>query len=183
MSLREGLLGLLDYMDMTGYDLMKAFDDSLSFFWKAQASQIYRELNHMEGQGLLSSRIEIQTDKPNKRIYSITEAGRERLREWLDSELPDQMLPVRSEALLRIFFSAGRPVEKNMESFRHIVEIYQARAKELDAISDVVEGYKDAAHSEEDLIYWDMTADFGRRFGEMCQDWAKACMRRLEEAR
>lgn len=59
MSLPHGLLGLLNYKDMTGYKLSRTFDDSLSFFWKAQASQIYRELDRMETWGWLTSHVEI----------------------------------------------------------------------------------------------------------------------------
>ena len=36
MALKQGLLGLLNYGEMTGYELAKAFNDSLSFFWQAQ---------------------------------------------------------------------------------------------------------------------------------------------------
>ena len=39
MALKQGLLGLLNYGEMTGYELAKAFNDSLSFFWQAQTSQ------------------------------------------------------------------------------------------------------------------------------------------------
>lgn len=57
MSLKYGLLSLLNYGDMTGYELSKEFDDSLGFFWQAQISQIYRELNTMEKCGWLKSKI------------------------------------------------------------------------------------------------------------------------------
>lgn len=40
MSLSYGLLGLLNYFPMSGYDLKKIFDDSINFFWAAQTSQI-----------------------------------------------------------------------------------------------------------------------------------------------
>ena len=43
--LKHGILGLLNYGDMTGYEIREAFESSLKFFWPAQTSQIYRELN------------------------------------------------------------------------------------------------------------------------------------------
>jgi len=49
MALKHGLLGLLNYKSETGYDLDKLFKQSLNFFWKAQTSQIYRELNYGMG--------------------------------------------------------------------------------------------------------------------------------------
>lgn len=48
MSLPHAILGLLNYMPMTGYDLKNFFDDSIDFFWSAQMSQIYRELKNLE---------------------------------------------------------------------------------------------------------------------------------------
>jgi len=75
MSLKHGLLGLLNYGSMTGYELDKAFKDSLSFFWQAKNSQIYRELDAMERCGWLTSERVIQNQKPNKRVYSIFFAG------------------------------------------------------------------------------------------------------------
>ena len=61
MSLKHGLLGLLNYGPMTGYELDKAFKASLSFFWQAKASQIYRELGTMEQNGWLTSKRIVQT--------------------------------------------------------------------------------------------------------------------------
>ena len=54
MSLKHGLLGLLNYGNMTGYDIDRTFKDSLFLFWQAQTSQIYRELNTMEKLGWLT---------------------------------------------------------------------------------------------------------------------------------
>lgn len=46
--LKHGILGLINYHEMTGYEIMQAFRDSLNYFWKAQTSQIYRELQNLE---------------------------------------------------------------------------------------------------------------------------------------
>lgn len=43
MSLAFGILGFLNYAPMSGYDLVRAFDSSLQFFWHAQNSHIYLE--------------------------------------------------------------------------------------------------------------------------------------------
>ena len=45
VSLKHGLLGLLNYQPMTGYELDKEFKESLAYFWQAKPQQIYRELN------------------------------------------------------------------------------------------------------------------------------------------
>ena len=82
--LKYGVLGLLSYGDMTGYEIMSIFRDSLAFFWNASTSQIYRELQHLEDGGLATSCVQEQDGRPNRRVYSITEAGRGELSCWLD---------------------------------------------------------------------------------------------------
>lgn len=183
MSLIHGLLGILNYSDMTGYELAKTFNESLYFFWQAQISQIYREVNKMESQGFLCSRIEIQTEKPNKRIYSITEAGKAELQDWLNSKMPDEMMASRSEVLLRLFFSSEKTTDENIESLEHIADVYERRILDLNDTINAINEYKKFAHSEKDMLYWDLTADFGRAYNRMCVEWAKSCIKRLEETR
>lgn len=107
MSLKYGLLGLLNYGKMSGYDLDKVFKDSLAFFWRGQTSQIYRELGAMEKSGWITSEIEFQTDKPNKKWYSLTPDGKKELMNWLASPegAVEDMLHVRSPFLMRLFFA------------------------------------------------------------------------------
>ena len=104
--LKYGVLGLLSYGDMTGYEIMAIFRDSLAFFWNASTSQIYRELQHLEDRGLATSCVQEQDGRPNRRVYSITEAGRGELSCWLDcgedGALSD--LRMRFPLLLRLFF-------------------------------------------------------------------------------
>ena len=181
MSLQYGILGILNYADMTGYELGKAFDASLSYFWQAQTSQIYRELNKMEESKWLTSRIEVQTDKPNKRIYSITETGKEKLQNWLQGDIPKELIPTRSELLMRLFFSAQNDVADNIKTLRTIAENYRRQGEEMAEVNDSIAEYQSFAKSKEDLLYWDMTAEFGRAYSNMCQEWAAQCIKRLEE--
>lgn len=182
MSLIHGLLGLLNYSDMTGYELAKTFDDSLCYFWQAQTSQIYRELNKMEEMGFLSSHIEMQTEKPNKRVYTITAAGKTELQHWLNSDMPVEMMPTRSEVLLRLFFSSARTPEENIKAMKQLVDIYQKRVPVLNNTAQIIDEYKTFAHTDNDALYWELTADFRRAYNSMCLEWANRCIKRLEES-
>lgn len=183
MSLKHGLLGLLNYSDMTGYELSKAFSDSLAFFWKAQSSQIYRELNKLEEDGCLTSRIEIQTDKPNKRIYSITEAGRSEFQSWLKGPMPEQFSPAKSDSefLMRLFFSGEKSTEETAADLRYIIELHQHRMASYGEIGNAINEYKKFSHSERDMVFWDLTAEYGRSYSKMCIEWAENCLQRLKE--
>jgi DNA-binding PadR family transcriptional regulator len=114
VSLRSAILGLLNKEPMSGYAIKTLFDEAINFIWQAELSQIYRELDAMEKEGLVTSSIEQQHDRPNKRVYSITESGRARFMEWLTA-VPEQFLvPKRDEFMLRFFFGslAGDDVMK-----------------------------------------------------------------------
>ncbi len=129
MSLKHALLGLLHAEPMNGYTIKLLFDESIAFIWQAELSQIYRELALLEKEGLVTSVIEPQADRPNKRVYSVTEAGRAAFREWLGF-VPEQFaMPKRDEMMLRMFFGsmAGEDtVRQELERF--LVQMRQMHA-------------------------------------------------------
>ncbi|WP_000056563.1 PadR family transcriptional regulator [Vibrio mimicus] len=84
MSLPHVILTVLSTRDATGYDITKEFSASIGYFWKASHQQVYRELNKMGEQGLVTCVLEPQEGKPDRKVYSITQAGRSALCEWFD---------------------------------------------------------------------------------------------------
>jgi DNA-binding PadR family transcriptional regulator len=75
MSVRDAVLAALLEGESSGYDLAKRFDASVANFWMATPQQLYRELERLAEQGLIQARIVHQERRPNKRMYSLTEAG------------------------------------------------------------------------------------------------------------
>ena len=106
MSLRSAILGLLTREPMNGYAIKTLFDEAINFIWQAELSQIYRALDAMEKEGLVTSSIEQQHDRPNKRVYSITEPGRTRFMAWLTAAPEQFLVPKRDEFMLRFLFGS-----------------------------------------------------------------------------
>ena len=77
--LKHGILGLLNYGSMTGYDIVQIFRDSLSYFWHAQTSQIYRELQTLKRNSWATDETIPQEGRPDKKIFTITDKGRDLL--------------------------------------------------------------------------------------------------------
>ena len=67
---------------MSGYELAKTFDASIGFFWKADHQQIYRELSRLRDRGHIRGHEVVQSGKPNKLVYTLTNEGRAALRHW-----------------------------------------------------------------------------------------------------
>ncbi|WP_343926618.1 PadR family transcriptional regulator [Rhodoglobus aureus] len=103
MSLLHAVLGFIAIRPMTGYELGKTFSSTAAHFWAADQSQLYRTLHRAEADGLVESDTIEQTSRPDRRLYSILEPGREALDTWLRSPLePDNS---REPFLLRLFFA------------------------------------------------------------------------------
>ena len=85
--LKHGILGLLSYGDMTGYQIMTVFRDSLRHFWVAQTSQIYRELQGLEKNGWIAAVHVEQAGKPQRDEKSCF-AGFGRIRTGVWSAMP-----------------------------------------------------------------------------------------------
>ena len=101
MALTHAILSaLLDY-PCSGYDLAKRFDGSVGFFWKATHQQIYRELTKLEDQGWVSPQTVHQEGRPDKKLYCITEQGKEQLKEWIAQ--PSEVSPIKEDLLVKLF--------------------------------------------------------------------------------
>lgn len=100
MALRNAILAALLEGEASGYDLSKGFDASVANFWMATSQQLYKELEAMETQGLIAARTVEQDRRPNKRVYSLTEAGRAALREF--TAQPAKRTAIRDELLVKV---------------------------------------------------------------------------------
>lgn len=176
--LKHGILGLLNYQNMTGYEVMEAFRDSLNHFWYAQTSQIYKELQTLEQNGWVSKQVVFQTGKPNKNIYSITEDGKTELLSWLADG--GAMLNSRNNILMKVFFMGERSRKENITYFKQLKQECEEFLVKLAAVPKYIETYGNYIEEKEKTAYWQMTMDFGRRNMQTYIDWTQACIDRLE---
>ncbi|MBZ0278719.1 MAG: PadR family transcriptional regulator [Anaerolineae bacterium] len=169
------LLGSLNYVPLTGYQLKKFMDESTSHFWYAQTSQIYRTLNELERTGLLTSEIEEQDDRPDRRRYHITQAGRDALREWLLR--PMTVLETTKDTLLvKLFFSGQIDKDTLLTQLRLQRSLRQQHLTELQTVTrDLIAGTVGRIpERERDVILWEAA----RRQGELSEE---AYIRWLDE--
>ncbi len=78
MDVRTICLGILTRGNATGYEIRKLFEDGgYQHFVEASFGSIYPALNRLTEEGLVSVRAEAQEKRPDRKVYSITAAGRE----------------------------------------------------------------------------------------------------------
>lgn len=115
-TLKYAILGLINRQPLTGYDLAKEFNRELVNFWYAEHSQIYPELKKLTDEGLISYETVIQGEKMEKKLYSITEAGRRDLLKWLIKE--DPLGPTPKDIFkLKVYFADGLTREQLLAQF------------------------------------------------------------------
>jgi DNA-binding PadR family transcriptional regulator len=179
MSLSYALLGLLTYGPMTGYQLKKVFDNSISHVWAASLSQIYRELSALEKKGYLSSNIEKQRDRPDKKIYTITEAGKAAFIDWL-GHFPEKMLtPNRDEFMLRIFFGSRLDHKQVINEYKRFIiqmEHYLRLLESIEREFDVCSREFSVESEAKEVLFWQLTIKRGHMTIETLIRWAEDCI-------
>lgn len=176
--LKHGILGLLNYGDMTGYQIKTAFSDSLNHFWHAQTSQIYRELQVLEKNGWVTvTRVE-QEGRPDKNVLSITQSGRDELKEWLNGDASAS--PIRNAMLMKVFFRGECSIDENIAYFRSLAKRETVFPKGSEVTGEVSESYRKKINDPLKALYWKFTIDFGVMYERMLEEWCDNCANELE---
>ncbi len=129
-NLKYAILGLLNERSMTGYELMKEFESTLNEFWSAKHSQIYPELKKLCDEDCLVYDIEISGTSLEKKVYTITDKGREEFMEWLESDTVIDPSP-KEIARLKIFFSHQLSGDKREALLNDLLLQHQSRLEHL----------------------------------------------------
>jgi len=162
------LLGMLSLGPRSGYDIKAIVDRSTRFFWAASYGQIYPELSRLEREGLVESE-DASNGARRRRVYSLTDAGREALADWLLGRTVT--IELRDESLLRLFFADALPREQALmllEGRRRGHEEYLAVV--LRAIDE---------RPGEDPPFVDLVLRWGVAFNEWGAQWCSEQLERL----
>jgi len=179
--LKHGILGLLNYGSMTGYEINKAFKDSLSYFWNAQTSQIYRELQAIKKNGWATDEVVEQVGKPDKKVFTITKSGMTELNRWLMEDNTEFI--TRIPIIMKTFFRGERSIDENIEYFSRLADMGTDFLTQFQNEPPKVADYSKNLKKPMNAIYWKMTVEFGVMYIQMYFDWVNKCKKELEKIR
>lgn len=107
VSVRLGLLALLDQADMYGYQLKAEYEVRTGGVWPLNIGQVYSTLDRLERDHLVAT-VEHPDDGSTggreQKYYAITRAGRDALAEWFEATAGDQP-PPRDELLAKVLLA------------------------------------------------------------------------------
>lgn len=179
MSIQHALLGFLNYAPMTGYELKQHFDSSIHYFWNANLSQIYPTLSRMKEEGLLTMEVEYQDDKPNRKVYYITDAGREELQCWLRE--PAGLAPNRTAFLIQVFFAGNLTKEEIFAHLRNHLALHQEKLTAYKGpVRQVIRQNIENTGLERDGVFWSLTLEAGIEYEKGWIRWCRKAIAKIE---
>ncbi len=180
--LKYALLGLLRHQPMSGYDLEQFINASTAHFWHAKLSQIYRTLKQLEADEYVLSHIEPQEGRPDRRVYRLTDKGRDDLKGWLAEYVtePDE---IKLPSLLRFFFFGEAEKEHIVAQLRLWHNMYsKQQAHFVEVLPGQIEALKASVpHNDTDPVFWEATRRFGEMYYAMYVRWLEETLRQLED--
>ncbi|MGI6259718.1 MAG: PadR family transcriptional regulator [Anaerolineaceae bacterium] len=161
------ILGLLNDRDLTGYEIKKVIDTTLSYFWSSSYASIYPALKGLVDRGLAIKRKDT-SNKRKKLIYSITDEGRRTLKAWLT--VPVEKDELRYETLLKLFFGDEQGPEQTL---LHIEALEEKVGKELAYLLSVEKVLRDHLAEDSSHTYYLLTVRFGIKSYQCYLEWCQ----------
>ncbi|MDJ0796699.1 MAG: PadR family transcriptional regulator [Calothrix sp. MO_167.B12] len=173
MALAQAVMSLLAHKAYSGYEIAKEFAGSIGYFWQATHQQIYRELKKLETEGWVSVEVISQGKALDKKVYHLTELGKQYLIEWIDQEC--ELGAIKEDILVKIFSGHLVPgvvliqqLEMHLRQHMKKLAIYEGMAEKF-------------AHHPEKLLPDELCKYMTLRRGIICeQEWIRWCEESIE---
>jgi DNA-binding PadR family transcriptional regulator len=137
--MREALLSLLHKEPAHGYELKLAIESVFGELWPdVNIGQIYQTLGRLERAGLVRSATVAQEHRPDKRVYELTPAGRDALRQWVDEVVPAAR--VREGFLSKLVLAWKTRLADPVMLIDRQRRAYLLRLRELHELADLATG-------------------------------------------
>lgn len=98
------ILGLLEKQSMHGYEMFQQFQSgALDQIVHIEMSQMYAFLKKLERLGYIEAQVEAQGVRPPRRVFRLTENGRETFLSWLTTPV-ERPREIRILFLIKLYF-------------------------------------------------------------------------------
>jgi DNA-binding PadR family transcriptional regulator len=166
---------MLSIEPMSGYDIKREVEKSISNFWSESYGQIYPVLRTLIAEKLVTKTVERDKGKPDRHVYALTARGRTELRRWLLKGFAPKIQ--RNEFLLKLFFGEEIPAKANIahvEQYRQLQDglLQKYRAVEQKIIRE------DGDNSN--APYWLMTVRYGEHVSRALLQWCDKTLAELK---
>ena len=174
------VLGLLVIQSLTLYELNRAFKQGISMFYSASYGSLQIAVKNLLSKGMIVFEEKVDRGR-NKKVYSITEAGREAFFQWMFAEIPANKLEVT--ALSKVYFlGLIESTEQRKEIVLEILNKIELIQGELNAMNEEISQYDIPASYSGILKYQLHTLDYGIKSHIFAREWFEALLDDLESS-
>ncbi|RLV04384.1 PadR family transcriptional regulator [Streptomyces griseocarneus] len=181
MALRHAVLAALLDEELSGYQLAKVFDLGMANFWHALPQQLYAELTRLEKDGLVTGREVVQDTRPNKRLFTVTDAGLVELERF--TEAVTKPSAIRDDLLVKVRAADHVGAEALIGQLTERAGFAQAK---IDLFEKLLHTMRGGRTEEEFLRYGDRVGPYltclrGLAFEQGNRDWCVRAASALRE--
>lgn len=133
MALSYAILAALVNQPCSGYDLVKRFNKSVECFWSASHQQIYKALAKLEAEEAISAEKIEQENRPNKKLYTVTDSGRQSLQQWIGEA--EDVAPMKSELLVKLSVGHTVPTETLLKTLDVYYQQHREKLRSYQSVS------------------------------------------------
>lgn len=179
------LLGFLSFNPMTGYELKHHLDHSTRNIWHAKLSHIYSTLKKLQDKGHVTSDVQPQKDRPDRRVYTITPAGQTSLLKFLSSPIIT-ITPKKDLFLLKILFSAHIGKDSVLTQLRLMRDLQREQLdttqKDLADLSKLLDKTEESELRENTRLLWDSVVSLEEQKSQLQLRWLDELINQVEES-
>jgi len=168
LSPEMALLGQLFGSSGHGYDLHRRVVSDLGHVWHLSQSQAYAILKRLEAQGDISMEEIPQEKLPSRQVLQITDKGRERFLNWLDTPSGGSTRAIRLEFVTRLYFLNQYFSEKIAHAFDQQRSEAKTHIRRLEEMRE---------HLPDNQIYNRMSLDMRLEQLKAVLDWLDKCQK------
>jgi DNA-binding PadR family transcriptional regulator len=171
---KYAILGMLSIEPMSGYDIKKEVESSISNFWTESYGQIYPVLRNLIADKLVTKTVERERGKPDRHVYSLTARGRKELRRWLREGFAPKVQ--RDEFLLKLFFGEEIAPKANIAHVEQFKALQRGQLQKYAAVEKQIRrDYADNSNAP----YWLMTVHYGQHVSRALLQWCDKTLAEL----
>ncbi|MBE2239388.1 MAG: PadR family transcriptional regulator [Caldilineaceae bacterium] len=106
LTIEQALLGFVYARPLHGYEIYRQLSSANGLWqvWRLKQSQLYALLTKLEGEHYLTATLQPQDARPPRKLYALSEAGRNAFDQWLKTPVPHGR-QMRIEFLAKLYFA------------------------------------------------------------------------------
>lgn len=172
------ILGLLLMCNRTIYQLRERIDKGINLMYSSSMGSIQAAIKKLLNCGFISYE-EIVDHGKYKKVYGITESGRQHFFDWINAPIEEQS--PKSPELAKVYFM-GFSDKKNRETnVRQHIMFLNERYHALTAICEEAENCRISEENQDILNYQLISAFYGKELMKFNIDWFEKLLRKMRD--